>query len=49
MCTFDFKGDSSVEAANSDLKTGSLSVYTSMKTHTSAGTKLKIVKKEKHN
>ena len=42
VCTFDFKGDSIVGAANSGLKTGSLSVFTSMKIHTSAGRQLKI-------
>ena len=42
VCTFDLKGDSIVEAANSGLKGGSLSVSTSMKIHTSAGTQLKI-------
>ena len=42
VCTFDFKGDSIVESANSGLKGGSLSVSTSMKIHTSAGTQLKI-------
>ena len=42
MCTFDFKGDSIVESANSGLKTGSLSVSTSMKINTSAGMQLKI-------
>ena len=42
VCTFDFKGDSIVEAANSGLKGGSLSVSTSMKIHTSGGTQLKI-------
>ena len=40
--TFDFKGDTIVEAANSCLKICSLSVSTSMKIHTSAGTQLKI-------
>ena len=42
MCEFNFKGESIVEAANSGLKTGSLSASTSMKIHTSAGTQLKI-------
>ena len=42
MCTFDYKGDSIVEADNSGLKIGSLSVSTSMKMHTSSGTQLKI-------
>jgi len=42
VCTFDFKGDSIVESANSGLKGGSLSVSKSMKIHTSAGTQLKI-------
>ena len=42
VCIFDFKCESIVEAANSDLKTGILSVSSSMKIHTPAGTRLKI-------
>ena len=42
FCTFDFKGDCIVEATNSGLKIGSLSVSTSMKIHTSARTQLQI-------
>ena len=34
MCTFDFKGDIIVEAANSGKTCGSLTVSTSMKLHT---------------
>ena len=46
VCTFDFKGDSIVEAANSGFKCGSLSVNTSMKIHTSTSTQVKISKNE---
>ena len=42
MCTFDVEGGSIVKAANSGLKTDSLSVSTSIRIHTSAGTQLKI-------
>ena len=42
VCIFDFKGGSIVEADNSSLKIGSLSVSTSMKIHTLARTQLKI-------
>lgn len=41
-CTFDFKGDIIVEAANIGLKESSLSVSTLMQIHTFAGTQLKI-------
>ena len=40
VCTFDFKGDSIVEAANSGFKSGSLSINTSMKIHTSIQVKI---------
>ena len=46
VCTFDFKGDSIVEAANSGFKCGSLSVNTSMKIHTSTSTQVKISKNQ---
>ena len=39
---FHFKGESIVESTNSGLKTGSLSVSTSMNINTSAGTQLDI-------
>ena len=42
MCTFDVEGGSIMKAANSGLKTDSLSVSTSIRIHTSAGTQLKI-------
>ena len=52
VCTFGFKGDSIVEDTNSGYKSGSLSVNTSMKVHTSTSTQVKIsenqaVKKQK--
>jgi len=46
VCTFNFKGDSIVEAANSGFKSGSLSVNTSMKIHTSTSTQVKIGKNQ---
>ena len=46
VCTFGFKGDSIVEAANSSYKSGSLSVNTSMKIHTSTSTQVNISKNQ---
>ena len=46
MCQFDFKGNSIVEAANSGLKTGSLSVSTSLKIYTLTGIQIKIGEKQ---